>query len=252
VTLLQPEILDVRPHDTGAYTQGLLLHDGSLYESTGRNGESTLRQVDLQTGEVLRSIDVPEEYFAEGLERVDDTLIQLTWKSEVAFVYDLATFDKIGEFTYSGEGWGLCSDGSYLYMSDGSPFIDLRDRETFEPIVSFLVTVQGQMVEQLNELECVGDYIYANVWQTDFIVKIDKRNGVVVSVIDASNLLTAEERATLGRNCQSPCSAPPLEGGFSYHQNSQQRDHHDQNQARRRAHHAQRVSAHRRGQQPQR
>lgn len=198
VKLMEPVVLDVRPHDTGAYTQGFLIYDGFLYESTGRNGFSTLRQVDPLTGDVLRSIDVPEEYFAEGLERVDDRLIQLTWKSEVAFVYDLETFEKIGEYTYSGEGWGLCTDGEYLFMSDGTPFIDMRDRDTFEPIVSFLVTVQGSLVERLNELECVGDYIYANIWQTDFIVKIDKQNGVVVEVIDASNLLTEEERLALG------------------------------------------------------
>jgi glutamine cyclotransferase len=197
VMLMEPVILDVRPHDPGAYTQGFLLHDGYLYESTGRNGASTVRQVDLQTGEVLRSVDVPEEYFAEGLERVDDKLIQLTWKAGKAFVYDINTFDKVGEFDYSGEGWGLCTDGEYLFMSDGTPFIDMRDPETFETVVSFLVTVQGSLVERLNELECVGDYIYANVWQTDFIVKIDTKNGVVVAVIDASILLTDEERTAL-------------------------------------------------------
>ncbi len=195
VKLLEPEVLSVRPHDTTAYTQGLLLHDGYLYESTGRHGASTLRKVDPQTGEVLQMIRVPDEYFAEGLALVDDRLIQLTWQSEVAFIYDRETFEQIGTYTYEGEGWGLCTDGRYLYMSDGTPFLDVRDPQTFELIFSGLVTVQGSLVERLNELECVGDYIYANIWQTDYIVQINKYNGVVVAVIDASNLLTEEERA---------------------------------------------------------
>ncbi len=195
VKLLVPEVLAVRPHDPAAYTQGLLLHNGYLYESTGRRGESTLRKVDPETGEVLQMIEVPEQYFAEGLALVGDKLIQLTWQSNVAFVYDVETFEQTGTYEYEGEGWGLCTDGQYLYMSDGSPFLDVRDPETFELIFSGLVTVQGSLVERINELECVGDYIYANVWQTDYIIQIDKRNGVVVAVVDASGLLTAEERA---------------------------------------------------------
>jgi glutamine cyclotransferase len=197
VVLLVPEVIEVRPHDPAAYLQGWLFYEGSLYESTGRNGQSTLREVDPETGDVLRKIDVPEEYFAEGLGLVDDQLIQLTWKAGTAFIYDLATFEQTGTFTYEGEGWGLCSDGRYLYMSDGSPFLDVRDPDTFELIFSGLVTLQGRMVEQINELECVGDYVYANVWHTDYIIQIDKTNGVVVGLVDASNLLTEEERAEL-------------------------------------------------------
>lgn len=209
VQLLTPEVISVRDHDPAAYTQGLLFYDGSLYESTGLYGESTLREVDPDTGEVLREIDIPEAYFAEGLERVDDRLIQLTWKTGEAFVYDLATFEQVDTFTYSGEGWGLCSDGRFLYMSDGTPFLQVRDRKTFDLLVSAAVTLQGQAVSRyvdqqqrplglLNELECVGDYVYANVWKTDMILKIDKMTGVVVALIDASNLLTEEERAVLG------------------------------------------------------
>jgi len=209
VQLLVPEVISVRPHDTSAYTQGLLLYDGSLYESTGLTGESTLREVDPDTGEVLRRIDISEDYFAEGLARVEDRLIQLTWHAGEAFVYDLATFEQLDTFTYEGEGWGLCYDERFLYMSDGTPFLQLRDPETFERIVSLAVTLRGQAVSnyvdpaqvtlgRLNELECVGDYVYANVWKTDVILQIDKRNGVVVALIDASGLLTAEERAELG------------------------------------------------------
>ena len=195
VELLVPEVISVRPHDPGAYTQGLLLYNGFLYESTGRNGESSLRKVDPMTGAVLQQIDLPEQYFAEGLERVDNTLIQLTWKAGIAFVYNLDTFEQIGTFNYTGEGWGLCSDGRYLYMSDGTPFLTMRDRTTFEVIFSGLVTAQGGFVNNLNELECVGDYVYANIWQTDYIVKINKKNGVVEAVIDTKSLLTDQERA---------------------------------------------------------
>lgn len=205
VTVYVPEVISVRPHDPGAFTQGILWYDGSIYESTGRNGESTLREVDPQTGEVLRSINVPEEYFAEGLALVDDKLIQLTWKTGVAFVYDRATFEQIGTFSYTGEGWGLCYDGRYLYMSDGSSFLQVRDPQTFDLIFSGLVTLQGRMVDKLNELECVGDYVYANIYANyannsgtvypDYIVQIDKTNGVVVGAIDVSGLVPPEEKA---------------------------------------------------------
>jgi glutamine cyclotransferase len=195
VTLLVPEVISVRPHDPQAFTQGLLMYNGSLFESTGQYGESTLREVDPETGDVLRSIPIDEAYFAEGLERVGDKLIQLTWKAGIAFIYNLDTFEQIGTFNYEGEGWGLCYDGTYLFMSDGSPFLEIRDPETFELIFRGLVTAQGSAVVNLNELECVGDSIYANVWMTDYIVKIDKTDGVVSAIIDASGLLTNEEAA---------------------------------------------------------
>ena len=195
ITVYVPEVISVRPHNTDAFTEGLFLYDGSIYESSGGYGKSTLRELDPQTGEILRSIDIPEQYFGEGIALVDDKLIQLTWKAGTAFIYDRATFEQIGTYSYSGEGWGLCYDGRYLYMSDGSPFIQMRDPQTFELIFRGLVTLQGRMVEKLNELECVGDYIYANVWETDYIVQIDKTDGVAVGVIDTSNLVPADEKA---------------------------------------------------------
>lgn len=198
VPLLVPEVIAVIDHDPGAFTQGFMMYEGLIYESAGQYGESTLRQVDPETGEVLKSVDVPEQYFAEGLERVGDRLIQLTWQEQTALVYDINTLEQIDTFTYESEGWGLCYDGTYLYMSDGSPFVTLRDPETFEPIFSGLVTIQGQPVIRINELECVDDSIWANIWQTDFIIRIDKSNGVVTAVVDASSLLTEEERAQLG------------------------------------------------------
>jgi len=197
VDQLMVEVISERPHDPEAFTQGLLWYDGFLYESTGLYGESSLRKVDPQTGEVLQQIDLENTYFAEGLERVDDTLIQLTWKENTAFVYDLETFEEIGTHAYDGEGWGLCSNGDYLYMSDGSSYITVREQDTFNLVFDGLVTLQGRPLQPglLNELECVGGSIYGNLWQTDFIVEINARNGNVVSLIDASGLLPESERA---------------------------------------------------------
>lgn len=196
--LLVPNVIEERVHDPACYTQGLLLFEGSLYESCGLYGESTLREVDPETGEALREVDVPEQYFAEGLERVDDRLIQITWQEQDALVYDLETFEVVDTFNYEGEGWGLCYDGEYLYMSDGSSFITIRDAETFDVVDRGLVTFMGQMVDELNELECAGDYIYSNVWRSDMIFQIDKHNGNIVGIINAEALLDPEVKAGLG------------------------------------------------------
>ena len=199
VPRLIPEVINVYPHDADAFTQGLLWHEGFLYESTGLYGESTLRKVDIESGEPAVSLAIDEAYFAEGLERVGDRLIQLTWKAGRAFVYDFDTFDLIDTIEYEGEGWGLCYDGRFLFMSDSSPYLSVRDAETFDLIVRAAVTYQGQIVppQLLNELECVGEYIYANAWNTDFIFRIDKWTGDVTAVIDASALLTDAEKANL-------------------------------------------------------
>lgn len=198
---LSVEVLNTYAHQPDAFTQGLLLYDGLLYESTGRYGQSTLRQVDIETGEPLLGLRLPVEYFAEGLERVDDRLIQITWKEQVAFVYNLSAFTDgeelvLDHFTYEGEGWGLCYDETQLYMTDGSDTLFVRDPETFEVLAEIPVTLDGQPLAQLNELECVDDVIYANVWMSDVIVQIDKESGAVLGLIDASGLLTDEERAT--------------------------------------------------------
>jgi glutaminyl-peptide cyclotransferase len=194
---LMPEIVSVYPHDPDAFTQGLLLHNGLLYESTGLRGESTLRIVEPLSGAVLRSIDVSEPYFAEGLALVDDYLIQLTWQEETAFVYDVNTLEMYAAFSYTGEGWGLCYDGEQLYLSDGSATLSVRNPETFAEIARIDVTLAGEPVTQLNELECVGDDVYANVWHTELIMRIDKTSGIVTAVVDTTNLLTPEQRATL-------------------------------------------------------
>lgn len=181
------------PHATDAFTQGLLWHEGALYESTGRYGRSTLRRVRLEDGEVLDERDLDSAFFGEGLARVDDRLIQLTWRSGVAVVSDLETLDQRDVLRYVGEGWGLCFDGSALVMSDGSSILEFRDPETMEVLREVTVWRGSRPVSKLNELECVGNAVYANVWQSDEIVRIDSETGRVTAVIDASGLLTRSE-----------------------------------------------------------
>ncbi len=190
-----PEVINTYDHDNQAFTQGLLYHNGFLYESTGRLGQSSLRQVDPLTGEVLKIVALDDIYFAEGLELVGDQLIQLTWTAGEAFVYDVDTFELIDTYTYEGQGWGLCLDGDYLYMGDGTSYLSIREADTFDLIFRGLVTFQGNPLNAglLNELECVGDIIYANAWQTQVILMLDKTDGRVIGVIDTTGILTQEE-----------------------------------------------------------
>lgn len=192
---LKVKVLATRHHDPQAYTQGLLWHAGKLYESTGLYGRSSLREVDPQTGEVLRLVTVPARYFAEGLALAGGRLIQLTWQEGTAFVYGLAKFDQQGDFGYSGEGWGLCDDGRRLIMSDGSDRLTFRDPVTFAQQGGVNVSEDGKPVLNVNELECVDGVVYANVWQTDRILRIDPATGRVTGAIDAAGLLSEAEKA---------------------------------------------------------
>ncbi len=192
---LDVHVLKSYPHDPEAFTQGLLLHNGTLYESTGRYGVSDLRAVERDTGRVLRSTRLSTMYFGEGLALVGERLIQLTWVEHVAFEYDLSTFRAVGKLTYTTEGWGLCYDGSRLVMSDGSDTLYFRDPVTFAVTGRISVTLNGRPRTSLNELECVGEAVFANIWQTDTIAKIDPLTGVVIAIINASGLLTPAERA---------------------------------------------------------
>ncbi len=191
---LRVEVVRAYPHDRAAFTQGLVLYEGSLYESTGQVGQSSLRQVELTTGRVIRKIDVPPPYFAEGLALVGDRLIQLTWQHGKAFTYDRRTFAKQSEFDYKGEGWGLCYDGTSIVMSDGSAILTIRKPSDFATVKTMRVTLNGQPQSQLNELECVDGSVYANVWQTETIVRIDPTSGRVTQQINAANLLSPLER----------------------------------------------------------
>jgi glutaminyl-peptide cyclotransferase len=187
------QIVRAYPHDPGAFTQGLQYVDGALYEGTGLNGRSSIRRVRLETGDVLQKRDITPQYFGEGITIWKDELIELTWRSEVAFVYDKSTFQERRRFKYAGEGWGLTHDGVNLVMSDGSDRLRWLDPATFAERRRIPVTADGLPVRNLNELEFVKGEIFANIWQTDVIARI-ARDGRVVGWIDLSGLLSPSER----------------------------------------------------------
>jgi glutamine cyclotransferase len=187
---LDYEIVSDRPHDPDAFTEGLVLDGtGRLFESTGLQGRSSLRQVDPVDGEVLRITDLPDAWFGEGLALVDDRLVQLTWKDGIATAWDSDTFERLTTYEYEGEGWGLCFDGSRLVMSDGSERLTFRDPSTFEVLGDVLVTLDGAPQADLNELECVDGSVWANVYQTDRIVRIDPGSGTVTGTLDLDGII---------------------------------------------------------------
>ena len=181
------QILSTLPHSTTSFTQGLLYHEGVLYESTGLYGQSTLQKLDAATGQILKKIPVPD-VFAEGLARWQGRLIQITWKNRTALIYTLADFLPLGLFQYDTEGWGLTNDDQSLIMSDGTNVLTFRNPDTFAPERRIEVTVQGQPLPYLNELEYIDGLVYANVWYQTFIVQINPADGEVVGVIDAAPL----------------------------------------------------------------
>lgn len=183
------------PHDPAAFTQGLQLVDGQLYEGTGQYGQSTLRRVALETGEILQQVAISPQYFGEGIVVVGDRVVQITWKSGTGFVYDRATFERQRTFTYPGEGWGLTTDGTRIIMSDGTDVLRFWHPETLEEQGRLRVHDRDRAVGQLNELEAVGDVIYANVWPTDRVARIDATSGQVTGWIDFTGLLTPTERS---------------------------------------------------------
>ncbi len=190
---LRVRVLRQYPHDKDAFTQGLIWHDGVMYESTGQYGKSSLRKVRLEDGKVLARRELEAELFGEGLARVDEQLVQLTWRSGLALVSDLATLEQRSTIRYRGEGWGLCFDGTALVMSDGSSVLEFRDPSSMEVLREVSVNKEGRPVPRLNELECVGSEIYANIWQSSEILRIDSKTGRVTASIDASDLLTRFE-----------------------------------------------------------
>ncbi len=183
-------IVNTYPHDTGAYTQGLFFSDGSLWESTGEYGSSTMRRVDLETGRVMLQQTLADNFFGEGAALLGDKIYQLTWLNERAFVWDSATLKPVSQFTYRGQGWGLTTDGTRLYMSDGSANISILDPATFAVKGTFAVRHEGDLLQNINELEWIDGRLWANVYLTNQIVVIDPADGRVEAVIDLSGLTT--------------------------------------------------------------
>lgn len=188
-------VVKAYPHDPGAFTQGLLWRDGFLYESTGLHGRSSVRKVTLETGVPEQERLIDSRHFGEGVVDWKDRLITLTWQDEMGFIFDLATFERIGEFSYPGEGWGLTRDETRIIMSDGASALRFLDPETLKEIGRIQVTDDGKPVDNLNELEWVKGEVLANIWQTDRIARIDPKTGHVTGWIDLSGLLGSDDRA---------------------------------------------------------
>jgi glutamine cyclotransferase len=187
------EIIKVYPHDTGAFTEGLAFDAiGKLYEGTGLKGKSSLRQVDLTTGKVLRQYDLPAEYFGEGIAVYQEKIIQLTWQSHIGFVYNKGEFALLGDFSYNSEGWGLTYDGTHLIMSDGTANLYFLNPETFKVMNTVAVNDDGAPVNNINELEYINGQVYANIWKTDKIAIIDPATGRITGWVDLSGLLASQ------------------------------------------------------------
>lgn len=188
-------VVKAYPHDPGAFTQGLLWRDGFLYESTGLHGRSSVRKVTLETGVPEQERLIDSRHFGEGVVDWKDRLITLTWQDQMGFIFDLATFERIGEFSYPGEGWGLTRDETRIIMSDGASALRFLDPETLKETGRIQVTDDGKPVDNLNELEWVKGEVLANIWQTDRIARIDPKTGHVTGWIDLSGLLGPDDRA---------------------------------------------------------
>ncbi len=174
-------------HDVGAFIQGLVIHEGVLYESTGQQ-QSWIGVIDINTGKPDKKVVLDNKYFGEGITILNGKVYQLTWESKVGFIYDLKTFERLGEFNYSGEGWGLTHDSTHLIMSDGTSRLTFLDTVTLKPVKTVEVTNANGPVEKLNELEYINGYVFANQWETNFIHKIDPKTGKVVGTLDLSPL----------------------------------------------------------------
>ncbi len=194
ITTYTFEVVNVYPHDPAAFTQGLVYHQGALYESTGLNGQSSIRKVDLQTGEVLKKVDVHPQFFGEGLALLNGRAYQLTWQTQHGFIYDLESFQLLNTFKYMGEGWGLTHDGHSLLMSDGTHQIRFLNPDNFEVQRVISVTEGARQINNINELEYIKGEVYANVWLTDRIARIDPQTGRVLAWINLTGLLPPEDQ----------------------------------------------------------
>src|SRR5450631_2669360 len=192
------QIVHVFPHDPAAFTQGLAYRNGFLYEGTGLNGRSSLRKIRLETGEVLQRVDLSPQFFGEGITLLSKEVVELTWQSQTGFVYDLTTFHLLRRFSYSGEGWGLATNGHEIFMSDGTPEIRVLDTVTLTEKRRFTVHDGATPIQNLNELEFVNGEIFANVWGSDRIARISPRSGEVAGWIDLKGLLSSVYRLKSG------------------------------------------------------
>ncbi|MFI5133021.1 MAG: glutaminyl-peptide cyclotransferase [Chitinophagales bacterium] len=181
-------IINSYPHDTSSYTQGLLIYKGEMYEGTGMEGRSRLMQVDLKTGKFSKKIDLDKQYFGEGITILNDTIYQLTWKNKVVFVYTLKDFKKVKEFSINTEGWGITTDGNELIVSDGTSNLYYYNPSTFRLLRTQEVTEEGSLSHNLNELEYIDGYIYANQWQYPYILKIDSKSGEIIAKADLTDV----------------------------------------------------------------
>jgi glutaminyl-peptide cyclotransferase len=182
-------VVNVYPHDPGAFTQGLIVRNGQFLEGTGREGESTLRRVEIESGKVLQSQELDEQYFGEGITELNGKVYQLTWQNGTGFIYDAQSLAPAGQFQYGGEGWGITHDGQRLIVSDGSSVLQFWDPATLQPTGGVYVSLFGLPMSQINELEYLEGEVYANIWQTDLIVRIDPSSGQVTGVVDLAGLL---------------------------------------------------------------
>ncbi len=186
-------VVNSYPHEITAFTQGLIFRDGELWEGTGKNGLSRLARIDLESGERKQTVQLADRYFGEGIEMIGDRIYQLTWRAHMVFVYDRENLEQLETHYNAREGWGLAFDGEHLILSDGSASLQFIDPEGFVPVREMEVTVRGQPLSLLNELEFIDGEIWANVWQTDFIVRIDPASGVVNSIVDLTGLAARTE-----------------------------------------------------------
>jgi len=209
---LAATVIEVFPHDSTAFTQGLEMYEGSLFESTGLYTHSTLREVDIPTGEILRYVALPGSVFGEGLTFSDGEILVLTWRSRRVFRFDPETFEMLGEFHCETDGWGICRSEDFLITSDGSNLLYFRDPQTFETVHTLEVTMDGIPQYFLNELEHHEGYVYANKWQTPCILKIDPESGEVAALINASNLV--EEVSGPGVGVMNGIAWDQEEGAF--------------------------------------
>lgn len=190
------EVVNVYPHDPKGFTQGLVFEEGYFLEGTGLNGESSLRKVEIATGKVLKKVDLDAKYFGEGITLLKGKVYQLTWQTKIGFIYDLKTFERTGTFKYATEGWGITHDGERLIMSDGTSTLYVLDPETLKEIGRIEVKDGPNPVYYLNELEFVKGEIYANVWQTNTLCRIDPKTGKVLGWIDLTGILKPEHQGS--------------------------------------------------------